>query len=165
MVVTKEVFYNAAAFTLSYLILNYLLPNDNLNYFTKSFFITSGVIASGWTNNFIYKKATGGKKPLFGLVNQADNIKTTAVDILCEKDDVTEVVHDFDIGNYILSLIYDNKATILNISFSKFGDELKLVGKTKTDDRCIEVFMDNGKLFLKSKEFLVIQMVIIELNY
>jgi hypothetical protein len=76
----REIVYNTGAFAISYLILNYLIPNDNLNYFTKSFFVTSGVIVSGWTNNFIYQKATREKRPKRGLGNSKKS--TTEIDLI-----------------------------------------------------------------------------------
>ena len=161
---TKEILYNTGAFAVSYLILNYLIPNDNLNYFTKSFFVTSGVIASGWTNNFIYQKATGDKRPLIGL--GSSNIRSTELDVLCEKDEETEVAFDFDIGNYIFSLIYDNRANMLNVSFSKNDyDELDVHGTLSTPDGILSFELTRDKrLVVISKEFLIIQLVILDLS-
>jgi len=163
----KGVLWNASAFALSYSFLNYLLPNECINYFTKSFFGTSGILVSGIFTSYAYTKVSG--KSFWNDLVKENSVVSEEITELLNENEEKDVDYIFTVGNYLVSLVYDDTAELISISIS--SNELKdlastcsYVGETARSNRLVLSWKD-GKLFIKSPVLTVVKVNIINLSH
>jgi len=165
----KGVLWNAAAFTVSYSLLNYMIPNECITYFTKSFFATSGILVSGILNSYVYTKVSGKTIWESDKAKESSVISSEITEILNENEE-KDVEYQFTIGNYLVSLVYDDLAELITLSVSK--DEFKINKLSSNFNHLGEVSRSNhlelswrdGKLFVQSPVLTVVKVNIINLS-
>jgi hypothetical protein len=163
----KGVLWNAAAFTVSYSLLNYLIPNECITYFTKSFFATSGILVSGILNSYVYTKVSG-KTIWVGDTTKESSVVSSEITVILNENEESDVDYPFTIGNYLVSLVYDDIAELISLSVSKndlknFETSLNRLGPDSRSSK-LELSWRDGKLFIQSPVLTVVKVNIVNLS-